>query len=62
MKSIRLFLIISILSTIVLANFLAALHGYQESMQQAESLFDRKLENYADFIAYSSHTTLPRTD
>jgi len=50
-SSIRLFLTISIISAVVLANFLAALHGYQESMQEAEVLFDRKLHNYAEFIS-----------
>ncbi len=58
MKSIRLFLTISIISTIILANFLAALHGYQESMQEAEVLFDRKLEDYSDFLAISSPTQI----
>lgn len=57
MSSIRLFLTISIIATVILANFLAALHGYQESMQEAEALFDRKLENFADFLSIS----LPNT-
>lgn len=56
MSSIRLFLTISIISAVVLANFLAALHGYQESMQEAEVLFDSKLQNYAEFVANSQRT------
>ncbi len=58
MKSIRLFLTISIISAIILANFLAALHGYQESMQEAEVLFDQKLEDYSDFLATSTPTQI----
>lgn len=54
MKSIRTFLTISIISIIILANFLAALHGYQKSMQEAEILFDHKLEDYSDFLATSA--------
>jgi signal transduction histidine kinase len=52
-SSIRLFLTISIIAVVILANFLAAVHGYQESMQEAEILFDRKLQNYGDFISNS---------
>lgn len=43
MKSIRNFLIIVLLSTICLVNFLAALHGYRKSMGQAEQLLDQQL-------------------
>jgi len=57
-KSIRIFLTISIISIIVLANFLAALHGYQESMQEAEILFDHKLESFSKLLAVSSTTNL----
>ena len=60
MSSIRLFLSISILSAIILVNFLTALHGYQESMREAEVLFDRKLENFANFIANHSTGTKPK--
>lgn len=54
MNSIRLFLTISIVSTIILVNFLAALHGYQESMQESEILFDHKLEDFSNFLAYNT--------
>jgi len=57
-KSIRLFLTISIISAIILANFLAALHGYQESMQQAEVLFDHKLGDYSDLLAIITPTEI----
>jgi len=51
MKSIRLFLTISIISTVVLANFVAAIHGYQESMKEAEELFDQKLVSFARLLS-----------
>jgi len=51
MKSIRLFLIIIILSTITLMVFLSALSGYRDSMTMAEQLFDSKLVNKADIIS-----------
>jgi two-component system, OmpR family, sensor kinase len=57
MKSIRFFLTITIISAIILANFLAALHGYQESMQEAELLFDQKLDNISGILAVSSPTS-----
>ncbi|MFT3928971.1 MAG: ATP-binding protein [Spongiibacteraceae bacterium] len=43
MKSIRTFLVIVLISTITLVMFLAALRGYQESVAQAERLFDAEL-------------------
>ncbi len=51
MKSIRLFLTISIISTVVLANFVAAIHGYQESMKEAEELFDQKLVSFSRLLS-----------
>jgi two-component system, OmpR family, sensor histidine kinase QseC len=50
-KSIRVFLVSVILATIILFNFLAALHGYQASMSEAERLFDRQLQETAYLIA-----------
>lgn len=43
MRSIRVFLLVALLSTITLVNFLAALHGYRESMAAAQQLLDRQL-------------------
>lgn len=43
MKSIRTFLVIVLISTITLVMFLSALRGYQESVAQAERLFDAEL-------------------
>ena len=42
MSSIRVFLIATILATLTLFNFLAALHGYNSSLKEAEKLFDNQ--------------------
>jgi len=47
MNSMRRFLVISVLSALMLVNFIAALHGYRSSMKEAESLFDQKLSEMA---------------
>ncbi len=52
MKSIRVFLVVVILAVITLFSFVAALKGYQSSMEEADSLFDRQLLNTAKLIAH----------
>jgi len=42
MKSIRVFLVAVILAVITLFSFVAALKGYQSSMEEADSLFDQQ--------------------
>jgi len=49
-KSIRVFLIVTLLSIITLVNFLAALHGYRKGMREAERLFDSHLIHYAQIV------------
>lgn len=51
MHSIRLFLVASILATLTLFNFIAALQGYQSSMEQADELFDNQLQDIAQLVA-----------
>ncbi len=51
MKSIRVFLVAVILSIITLFIFVAALKGYQSSMQEADRLFDKQLLDTATLIA-----------
>ncbi|MBL1292298.1 MAG: sensor histidine kinase [Thiotrichales bacterium] len=51
MSSIRTFLILSIVATLVLFNFIAAIQGYSSSMKEAELLFDEKMLNTAKLIA-----------
>jgi len=50
-SSIRTFLILSIVATLVLFNFIAAIQGYSSSMKEAELLFDEKMLNTAKLIA-----------
>lgn len=50
MTSIRTFLIATILATITLVNFGAALHGYRESMVEASRLLDNQLLDVAKLI------------
>ncbi|WP_339676927.1 ATP-binding protein [uncultured Zhongshania sp.] len=47
MNSLRRFLLVSLLSALMLVNFIAALHGYRASMAEAENLFDQKLKAMA---------------
>lgn len=51
MNSIRVFLVAVILAVFTLFNFVAALRGYQSSMQEAEQLFDKQLLETAQIIA-----------
>jgi len=39
----RAFLLVALLSTITLVNFLSALHGYRASMEEAQQLFDEQI-------------------
>ena len=43
-------LIILIISTVMLATFFAALHGYRNSIKQLDRVFDQELTTMADFI------------
>ncbi|EAW31778.1 sensor histidine kinase [marine gamma proteobacterium HTCC2143] len=51
MKSIRVFLVIVLLSIICLVNFLAALHGYRSSMAAAEIILDEQITDSANLLA-----------
>lgn len=54
MSSIRRFLVVVLLATITLINFLTALHGYRTSMAKAEQLFDAQLADIADVLALTA--------
>ncbi|MFT4630660.1 MAG: hypothetical protein ACI8PV_001783 [Dinoroseobacter sp.] len=47
MKSIRIFLIVVLLSTICIVNFSAALNGYNRSTEAGNSLLDVRLKSMA---------------
>ncbi|MGL6159152.1 ATP-binding protein [Microbulbifer sp.] len=51
MKSIRIYLVVALLSTITLVNFVSALHGYRASMAEAQQLFDRQLADTASLLS-----------
>ncbi len=50
MKSIRFFLILSLLAAVTLGNFIAAVYGYKSSMAEAEALLDTQLADTAALI------------
>ena len=58
MSSIRVFLIATILATLTLFNFLAALHGYNSSLKEAEKLFDNQLLDTAKLISYLHQSSI----
>ena len=58
MKSIRLYLLLALLATITLVNFVSLLHGYQSSMHKAQTLFDSRLESTAILIASANSRQL----
>ena len=51
MTSIRTFLVLTVLATIILFNFIAAIQGYRSSMAEAERLFDDQMLETAKLIA-----------
>jgi two-component system, OmpR family, sensor histidine kinase QseC len=50
LSSIRIFLVAGILATLTLFNFVAALRGYQSSMEEADLLFDNQLLDFARLV------------
>jgi two-component system sensor histidine kinase QseC len=53
MTSIRRFMVIVLLASITLLNFLAALHGYRASMEKSHQLFDKQLAGVAELLVNS---------
>jgi two-component system sensor histidine kinase QseC len=49
-KSIRLYLVFSLLATVTLGNFVAAVYGYKSSMAETEALLDTQLADTAALI------------
>lgn len=50
MKSIRLYLIVTLLAAVTLGNFVAAVYGYKSSMSETEKLLDTQLADMAALI------------
>lgn len=53
MTSIRRFMVIVLLASITLLNFLAALDGYRSSMEKSQQLFDKQLAGIAQLLINS---------
>jgi len=51
MRSIKVFLVTGILATLILFNFIAALQGYQSSMEEADRLFDNQMLDLARLVS-----------
>jgi two-component system sensor histidine kinase QseC len=62
MKSIRLYLLLALLATIILVSFLSVLQGYRSSTQKVDALFDQRLADLADIIVHANHDTKPRQE
>ena len=60
MKSIRVFLTLTLLSIAALLNFAAALRGYQQGMVEAERLFNQRMRQHLDVLNYSLPDLLAR--
>lgn len=61
MKSIRLYLLLILVATLILVMFVSLLKGYQSSIETAQRLFDERLINTAELIA-SAHTDQTTAD
>ncbi len=62
MRSIRTYLLFSLLAIITLVTFFSVLQGYRASIEKAEQLFDNRLQNLAEIIAISNHDIRPRAE
>lgn len=51
MRSIRLYLLLGLMAGVALANFLAALQGYQAGIRQTEALLDEQLGAYTELLS-----------
>lgn len=50
MKSIRFYLVVALLSTVAIGNLVAAVYGYQSSMQATQDLLDTQLDDTATLL------------
>ncbi len=51
MRSIRLYLLLGLIAGVALANFLAAMQGYQAGIRQTEALLDEQLIRYTGLLS-----------
>ena len=62
MKSIRVFLTLTLLSVAALLDFAAALRGYDRGMVEAERLFNQRMFQHLDLLDYTLPDLLARGD
>ena len=62
MKSIRVFLTLTLLSVAALLDFAAALRGYDRGMVEAERLFNQRMAQHLDLLNYTLPDLLVRGD
>lgn len=62
MRSIKVFLTLTLLSVAALLNFAAALRGYHRGMREAEQLFNQRMYQHLDLLNYSLPPLLSRGD
>lgn len=62
MKSIRTFLLLTLLATITAVTFLSLLLGYRSSVAKTDALFDERLRNLASIIVHANHDMTPRRE
>ncbi len=51
MNSIRTFLVVILIATITLVNFVTVVHGYRKGMEESQRLFESRLEHHAHLIS-----------
>jgi two-component system sensor histidine kinase QseC len=61
-KSIRVFLTLTLLSVTTLLNFAAALRGYHQGMVEADALFDQRMQQHLDLLNYTLPDLLAQGD
>ncbi|WP_339616149.1 ATP-binding protein [uncultured Gilvimarinus sp.] len=53
MTSIRIFLVVLLMAVVTLGNFMAALRGYRQSLDEAQRVFDEQLEHHLSLLDYA---------
>jgi len=62
MRSIRTYLLLTLLATITAVTFLSLLLGYRSSLAKTDALFDERLKNLASIIVHANHDVTPRVE
>lgn len=62
MRSIRTYLLLTLLATIMAVTFLSLLLGYRSSVAKTDALFDERLKNLAAIVVHANHDMTPRIE